>query len=728
MPEKAEHLAVDSDESIDALVTACAQLLPPPEQWGGLAGYPDGIALAVIDAIWSMGTRYPITRGVIGRYREFRRLEQADASTDSLSDLLGLYEHLGGVDAFIDRIGTRNRVSTQPGAPRKAEAVHQAATVLKGLGIQTAEQFRAADGTDLGQSAQDAWRKLPGQKSGISWRYLRMLLGLPDVKPDRMVTRFTAAALGAEQQAIAPDEVAALLKAAARRMQVDPRALDHEIWEYQSGRRGTHDQQSTFEHLRMAAQTFIGAAIPALAEYHLVPVSSYRPFLRAGYDYEGTIVMGLPEFKEFESALERAYPDRFPQEEVPLLNREYANTYIFSFLETAVARCAAYADEYEADSEPVNQSLDELIALLHSGTERIRCCRAVSHLTTVTGEPIDIDGMTIYPDTGPGSLHDQVRVLIPRALDEEVPRTFDPPQSLLVTTTDTVAKEIYRTRESRSARIDRFMLLTRLLFAGTHQSCWQIDGPAAAISRAAPYHREFGKSFGRVLVQRAIRLGTEHESAYTALGGYLDAVEVAREKMLMTTFDIAVGRFTRAHEAHDPFESIVDLATALEATLISDDENTEAITARLRLRAATLLATEIDTGALISKDINKLYGLRSTLVHGGRLKEADLTRALKISVVPENAPIGIALAIAVDRLRDLVRRAFLARLCLASGPGAPWPYGKEAAVDVAMVDDRDRAKWRAHWRNTLVELGVPEAAQPALPATDSLLAGHKEKH
>lgn len=273
MPNKAERLVIDADENVEKLVAACTRLLPPPERWSGLAGYPDGIALAVIDAIWSIGTRYPTTRGVIGRYRAFRRVEQADASTDSLSDLLSLYDRLGGIDAFIDAIGTRNRVSTQPDAPRKADAVHQAATLLKDLGIDDAEEFRNADGTDLGQSAQDGWCKLPGQGSGISWRYLRMLLGIADVKPDRMVRRFTAAALGVEQEAVTADAAAALLGAAATRMRVDLRALDHEIWEYQSGRRGTHDQESTLDHLRTAAQTFIGAAMPALAEYHLVPTS-----------------------------------------------------------------------------------------------------------------------------------------------------------------------------------------------------------------------------------------------------------------------------------------------------------------------------------------------------------------------------------------------------------------------------------------------------------------------
>jgi hypothetical protein len=48
-----------------------------------------------------------------------------------------------------------------------------------------------------GQAEQlkQAWLAVPGQRSGISWRYLLMLAGIPEVKPDRMIRRFVADAL-----------------------------------------------------------------------------------------------------------------------------------------------------------------------------------------------------------------------------------------------------------------------------------------------------------------------------------------------------------------------------------------------------------------------------------------------------------------------------------------------------------------------------------------------------
>lgn len=254
MSDEAGPLGDKSGDDLDKLVAACSRLLPPPEQWTGVAGYPEGIALAVIDAIWSLSTRYPITCGVIRRYRGFRRLEQADASNDSLSDLLDLYDRLGGVDAFIDTIGTRNRVSTQPGAARKAEAVHTAASLLKDLGIDTAEQFQAAEGTGLGQSAQDAWRTVPGQGSGD-------LLAVSTHAP--RPTRRQARSDDQKVHRRGPRSRAGHARAGRRRRprpcrrhphERRPRTLDHEIWEYQSGRRGTHDPQSTHEHIKAAAR------------------------------------------------------------------------------------------------------------------------------------------------------------------------------------------------------------------------------------------------------------------------------------------------------------------------------------------------------------------------------------------------------------------------------------------------------------------------------------------
>ena len=75
---------------------------------------------------------------------------------------------------------------------------------------------------------------------------------------------------------------------------------------------------------------------------------------------------------------------------------------------------------------------------------------------------------------------------------------------------------------------------------------------------------------------------------------------------------------------------------------------------------------------------------------------------------------GIVMAQGVERLRDLVRRALLARICLAAGEPPMWPLNAQdrddSAVDVAMADDAERVRWRDSWRQALGPAGF--AAQP----------------
>lgn len=49
--------AQDNDD-VGKIVAACMAQLRPLDEWAAFAGYPGGLALAVIDAIWSIGTRY----------------------------------------------------------------------------------------------------------------------------------------------------------------------------------------------------------------------------------------------------------------------------------------------------------------------------------------------------------------------------------------------------------------------------------------------------------------------------------------------------------------------------------------------------------------------------------------------------------------------------------------------------------------------------------------------
>src|SRR4029079_7991591 len=113
------------------------------------------------------------------------------------------------------------------------------------------------------------------------------------------------------------------------------------------------------------------------------------------------------------------------------------------------------------------------------------------------------------------------------------------------------------------------------------------------------------------------------------------AADVKREDMAGASFDAALNKFHELHTPGSQYEHLVDLATALEAILTGSESESEAVTFRLRSRAAALLPTENDSATSIFRDVGALYSLRSKLVHGGAMKQTELRKEVgRISTVP----------------------------------------------------------------------------------------------
>jgi hypothetical protein len=205
--------------------------LGPPDGWTVPAGYPDGLALCVIDAIWSLGAHYDNhVVPVVERYRDLSRAAGREPRTDTPRDLLATVQEQGGPSAFAEALANRQRTSTHPGAPRKAEVVAKAATMLSRLDVLTPGDLLAS--ATVGGAVKSEWRQLPGQRSsGVGWRYLLLLAGSQEVKADRMVCRYVSAAL--EVPAVGADDAEWLMTQAAADMKVELRMLDHAVWNYQ---------------------------------------------------------------------------------------------------------------------------------------------------------------------------------------------------------------------------------------------------------------------------------------------------------------------------------------------------------------------------------------------------------------------------------------------------------------------------------------------------------------
>lgn len=220
-----------TQEEIDTLVDFCNSNLGDPQLWKTPAGYPDSLALCIIDSIFSTGSHYSSVTNVVNRYRS------AHGSTHGAQDLLDSIRTAGGPAQWAeDVIRNVKPAHTRPNAPLKASVIEKAASMLVDLGIDTVSDFKA----QVAESPQSnpvhaAWKKLPSQSSGVTYNYMLILTGLPSVKPDRMVLRFLGTALG-EQSPLTQQRAVELITATADSLGVSPRTLDHIAWRAASGR------------------------------------------------------------------------------------------------------------------------------------------------------------------------------------------------------------------------------------------------------------------------------------------------------------------------------------------------------------------------------------------------------------------------------------------------------------------------------------------------------------
>lgn len=218
-------------EDAKRLVDYCQENLGDPDLWHTPEGYPGSLALCIIDSLYSTGSHYSSVVNVVSRYQE------KHGWGDGARALLDSIEKAGGARGWAESVaGNLKPAHTKPGAVLKADVIEQAATLMEGLGIDTVPDLQAA----VRESPQDnpvydGWRSLPSQSSGVTYNYLLMLAGMPSVKPDRMVLRFLATALG-EDTDLSKDRAVELVEVAAAQIGVNVRALYHIIWRAASGR------------------------------------------------------------------------------------------------------------------------------------------------------------------------------------------------------------------------------------------------------------------------------------------------------------------------------------------------------------------------------------------------------------------------------------------------------------------------------------------------------------
>src|SRR4051794_39743676 len=102
-----------SPQQVHTLVERCEQFRSSRAP----GGYPESLALCIVDSVQSTGVTYSSVINVRQKYRSYRIEQGADPNTDGARELVGSFDELGGPEAWSLRIGNQNKTSTRAGAP-----------------------------------------------------------------------------------------------------------------------------------------------------------------------------------------------------------------------------------------------------------------------------------------------------------------------------------------------------------------------------------------------------------------------------------------------------------------------------------------------------------------------------------------------------------------------------------------------------------------------------------
>lgn len=471
------------------------------------------------------------------------------------------------------------------------------------------------------------------------------------------------------------------------------------------------------DRLRELAHLFLAESLRVLRQQHVVPPPDVHPHVQVGRDFFGPDLMGRA-YEDLTKALDGAYPQRF-EEPLNRRNPEFSNAYVFSLLEAAVARCSVDGD-YSPGSRGCSTSIVELFAVLDADGYEVTCCRVVSHLRVPTAD-FEIEGVLFQPatDSAPSDRFiPQMRGFIPAVtsvFNREPPFAFDPPHGLLVARKRcSNEEEPFEAFEELHRRIEGILLRLRLLYAPTVVSHYEVAGLSTLVSRVHPQLTALDLGTFQSMVKRVLVIDGRVADGVLAMADLLAAAP-SREGYATSSLTVALRKFHESFRPLDAFTQAIDLATGLEAILTGEEQPTEGIAFRLSSRAAALLGSADESASAVHRDVKLLYRLRSKLVHGGNLRERDLRKTINsVSTVTAGDAFGIAMAQAIDRFRDLLRRCIVARLALAKA--GLWDWGGDAVVDENIADDNARSQWRSSWVELVTDLGGEEATRPASPA------------
>lgn len=235
-----DHMGLMSEVEWQGLAEICLHQLPLNQPLSDEYYYAH-LVCCVLDAVFSIGVKYASTRQVPIRYcqhfgltrlRPYGETQPETNAQEKLSVFVSRLQTQGPAYFAGAVLKNHQRTSSRSGL-LKAEAALLFAKTLTSYGIETFQDLHQNGNTP---SLEAAIRQIPGQKSGISWRYFWMLAGdEQEVKPDRMILGFLEQKTGRRwNHAEAVGIVQTLCKhPLLAAWKLNPRRLDHAIWNWQ---------------------------------------------------------------------------------------------------------------------------------------------------------------------------------------------------------------------------------------------------------------------------------------------------------------------------------------------------------------------------------------------------------------------------------------------------------------------------------------------------------------
>lgn len=232
------------DTEIQKIIECCQKNLDLTDAKLSDEYYYNSLPLCVIDAVFSIGVNYSSTRNVVIKYCDYFNLKRIRKNKkimlpieeqESIINFCEKFNRLG-LSFFVNNIFVNKQMTSVRSGILKAQAVYEFCQILKRFDVNYLQDVGKVI---LNKKFEEEIRKIKGQKSGISLRYFFMLSGSDDfIKPDRMILRFLENTL---ERNVTLSEAQKLLEEVSHKLSknypsISPRLLDHQIWNFQSGR------------------------------------------------------------------------------------------------------------------------------------------------------------------------------------------------------------------------------------------------------------------------------------------------------------------------------------------------------------------------------------------------------------------------------------------------------------------------------------------------------------